>query len=117
MERGATEFKRGSDLRTSARAGAPASLVCENCGEEMERNAARDLGWQVRPPVCPNCLRWSVTDTDGGRGDPISIQRRGRFWSVYENGDLLCVTVYRKGAAAVAARLTRDRRGNGHGSA
>jgi hypothetical protein len=28
-----------------------------------------------------------------------------RFWAVYENGQLLCVTVYKKGALAVMRRL------------
>ena len=28
-----------------------------------------------------------------------------RFWGLYESGQLLCVTVYKKGANAVKARL------------
>lgn len=36
----------------------------------------------------------------------IRIERYGRrFWAVYEKGRLLCVTVYKKGANAVKARL------------
>jgi hypothetical protein len=30
-----------------------------------------------------------------------------RYWAVFVNGDLLAVTLYRKGALAVAAALTR----------
>jgi hypothetical protein len=37
----------------------------------------------------------------------ITIERyRGkRFWAVYEDGALLCLTVYKKGAKAVKERL------------
>lgn len=36
----------------------------------------------------------------------IAIHKYGaRFFAVYVNGELLAVTVYRKGAEAVAARL------------
>ena len=33
-----------------------------------------------------------------------------RFWAVYEDGQLLCVTVYKKGALAVMRRLQQMRR-------
>lgn len=32
-------------------------------------------------------------------------ERYGRYWAVYEDGSLLCVTVYKKGASAVIERL------------
>lgn len=115
MELGETEFKRGSDLRESPNAGSASYLCCESCGGHAEQGAASDLGWQVRPPVCPDCLRWSVTDAKGDEPSLITIRPRGRFWSVYDRGELVCVTVYRKGAEAVAARLTADRRASGHG--
>lgn len=35
----------------------------------------------------------------------FEIERYGRYWAVYEDGGLLCVTVYRKGARAVIARI------------
>jgi hypothetical protein len=35
----------------------------------------------------------------------VKRYRRTRFWAVYEAGVLLCVTVYKKGATAVKARL------------
>lgn len=37
----------------------------------------------------------------------ITIQRyrKTRFWAVYDAGELVCVTVYKKGANAVKARL------------
>jgi hypothetical protein len=39
----------------------------------------------------------------------LSIERyRGtRFWGLYEAGQLLCVTVYKKGAEAVKTRIQR----------
>ncbi len=35
----------------------------------------------------------------------LEIRPYGRFWSVTENGELLCVAVYKKGANAVKARI------------
>lgn len=35
----------------------------------------------------------------------IERYRKTRFWAVYEAGELVCVTVYKKGAKAVKARL------------
>lgn len=35
----------------------------------------------------------------------IERYRRTRFWGLYEAGELLCVTVYKKGALAVKERL------------
>jgi hypothetical protein len=114
MEQGETEFKRGSDLTETPNLGSASYLSCESCGGHAEQGAASDLGWQVRPPVCPDCLRWSATDSEAAPS-LITIRPRGRYWSVYDRGELICVTVYRKGAEAVAARLTADRRSNGHG--
>ena len=39
----------------------------------------------------------------------LNIERyRGtRFWGLYEAGQLLCVTVYKKGAEAVKTRIER----------
>jgi len=35
----------------------------------------------------------------------LEIQRYNRYWAVYDNRDLVCVTVYRKGAEEVVKRL------------
>jgi hypothetical protein len=35
-----------------------------------------------------------------------SRYEKSRFWAVYDEGKLLCVTVYLKGAMAVVERLT-----------
>lgn len=37
----------------------------------------------------------------------IERYRHTRFWGLYESGQLLCVTVYKKGAAHVKARIER----------
>ena len=37
----------------------------------------------------------------------IERYRRTRFWGLYESGALLCVTVYKKGAATVKERIER----------
>ena len=36
----------------------------------------------------------------------ITKYRHGDYWGVYENGELLCVTVYKKGAQAVVRRVS-----------
>jgi hypothetical protein len=36
----------------------------------------------------------------------MSIRKYGRYWGVYDaNGALICLTVYRKGAAEIVRRL------------
>ena len=38
----------------------------------------------------------------------LTYSRYGRrYWAVYDSDDLLCVTVYKKGAIAVIQRVTR----------
>jgi hypothetical protein len=37
----------------------------------------------------------------------VERYRRTRFWGLYEAGQLLCVTVYKKGAEAVRTRIER----------
>jgi len=37
----------------------------------------------------------------------VERYRRTRFWGLYEGDELLCVTVYKKGAQAVKERLER----------
>lgn len=37
----------------------------------------------------------------------MTITKRGRFWAVYDaDGQLVCLTVYKKGAREVVRRLT-----------
>ena len=38
----------------------------------------------------------------------IERYRQTRFWAVYDAGELVCVTVYKKGANAVKHRLERS---------
>ena len=35
----------------------------------------------------------------------LTLQKYGRFWAVYDQGSLVVVTVYRKGALEVMRRL------------
>ena len=41
-------------------------------------------------------------------------ERYGRYWAVYEDGSLLCVTVYKKGANAVIERLAPGKEASDH---
>ena len=57
-----------------------------------------DAGWPV-----PEEAQLEV-----GTGDPFNIEVKkysDRTWAVYLNGELLCVTVYKKGAFAVESVL------------
>ena len=37
---------------------------------------------------------------------PMTMKKFGRFWAVFDGTQLVCVTVYKKGAAEVIRRLT-----------
>ncbi len=115
---GEVAFERGSDLYSSVLAENSGALVCECCGARIDADSAPDLGWQIRPPVCPDCLRWSAASDAAcvaDRSSTLRIERRGRFWAVLEDGELVCLTAYRKGARAVVRRLGAVPEGNGHG--
>jgi len=44
----------------------------------------------------------------------MTIERHGRHWAVYDDHDrLICLTVYRKGAAEVIRRLSKTNEGPG----
>ncbi len=46
---------------------------------------------------------------DSDASDEYAFARYGRFWAVYDPvGGLVCVTVYKKGAAEVIRRLSPD---------
>jgi hypothetical protein len=58
-------------------------------------------------------LHWPpAADAVAGNAEQICVTRypHSRFWAVYENGQLLCVAVYKKGALAVMRRLQQARR-------
>ena len=42
--------------------------------------------------------------------DGFTIEKWDRFFALYENGELLCVTVYKKGAMAVQNRIENLKR-------
>ena len=37
----------------------------------------------------------------------LTFRRYGKYWAVYDADELLCLTVYKKGAKAVIERLAR----------
>jgi len=39
----------------------------------------------------------------------MRIEKYGKFWAVYENEELLCVCVYKKGAESVMNRLQNSK--------
>lgn len=55
-------FKRGCDLGEEPRAENDDTVTCVDCGATESDQRAYEGGWQLVPPVCPNCLRWTVVD-------------------------------------------------------
>jgi hypothetical protein len=55
-------FKSGKDLAAETSAATTDTVTCEACGTVETDEEAYEHGWQMAPPVCPACLRWSLTD-------------------------------------------------------
>lgn len=56
-------FKSGKDLGEETRIDDGDSVTCVDCGAVESDQSAYDGGWQLAPPVCPDCLRWiAVSD-------------------------------------------------------
>ena len=47
--------------------------------------------------------------------EKFRIEKWGRFFALYENDELLCLAVYKKGAKAVLNRIQELKRLNGGG--
>jgi len=98
---GELSFKSGKDLAASTVVTPSEVLSCESCGQRVACATAIASGWQLQPPACPDCLRWAVSQVESR----FHIEKRGRFWAVLDGETLVCITVYRKGAEAVVARI------------
>lgn len=61
-------LKSGRDLGEEALIDSDDTVACESCHVIETDEAAYGNGWQLDPPVCPDCLRWSavVVDEDCG---------------------------------------------------
>lgn len=55
-------FKSGKDLGEETRVEDEDTVTCEVCGARESDQSAYEGGWQLVPPVCPNCLRWAPVD-------------------------------------------------------
>jgi hypothetical protein len=54
-------FRRGCDLEPEA-----SDIACESCDAVAgSREEAAAVGWQIDPPVCIDCLRWTPVQTAG----------------------------------------------------
>ena len=51
-------FKSGKDLGQQIRVSDDDTVTCVDCGTVESDQSAYDTGWQLAPPVCPDCLRW-----------------------------------------------------------
>ena len=57
-------FKSGKDLGEETRVDDDDTVTCEDCGAVESDEAAYNTGWQLEPPVCPKCLRWTAVFDD-----------------------------------------------------
>jgi hypothetical protein len=55
-------FRSGKDLGEETRTGCVDTVTCSDCGRVESDENAYAAGWQLRPVVCPDCLRWTLTD-------------------------------------------------------
>lgn len=51
-------FKSGKDLGEETDGVDEDTVTCLDCGAKASDQNAFEGGWQLAPPVCPNCLRW-----------------------------------------------------------
>lgn len=58
-------FKRGADLKGETRTDDDDTVTCVDCGAREPDQTAYEAGWQLVPPVCPNCLRWDALTSEG----------------------------------------------------
>lgn len=52
-------FKSGKDLGEETRVEDADTVCCVDCGSVESDEQAYENGWQLEPPVCPDCLRWT----------------------------------------------------------
>jgi hypothetical protein len=57
-------FKSGKDLGEETLLAEEERVTCVDCGATASDQSAYESGWQLVPPVCPNCLRWVATARD-----------------------------------------------------
>ena len=55
-------FKSGKDVAEETCVDDDDTVTCVDCGAVESDESAYQSGWQLTPPVCPNCLRWSAVD-------------------------------------------------------
>lgn len=55
-------FRRGCDLRKETRIEDEDTVTCLACSKVQSDEVAHDGGWQLVPPVCPDCLRWELVE-------------------------------------------------------
>jgi hypothetical protein len=55
-------FKRGVDVSTDTRFEDDDTVTCICCGAVESDSSAHQNGWLIDEPICPDCLRWELTD-------------------------------------------------------
>ncbi len=57
-----TMFKSGKDLGEETQVDDDDTVICVACRAVESDESAFQNGWQLVPPVCPNCLRWALVE-------------------------------------------------------
>jgi hypothetical protein len=55
-------FKSGKDPGEETRTALVETVTCIECAKVETDERAYEEGWQIDPVVCPDCLRWTLTD-------------------------------------------------------
>jgi hypothetical protein len=55
-------FKSGRDLGTETNIDEDDTVTCLGCSTVQTDQAAYEGGWQLVPPVCPDCLSWKAVE-------------------------------------------------------
>ena len=78
-------FKKGGEMKSCA------ELGCKLAGTGYSAYCNED-----------NCL---YPEKQRKEGEKMTVKKYGRFWAVWDGEELICVTVYKKGAEEVTKRL------------
>lgn len=63
-------FKSGKDLGEEKGVCSDETMTCSDCGAVQSDRSAYEEGWQLAPPVCPNCLTRLIGDEVCCFGNP-----------------------------------------------
>lgn len=88
----------------------PNGLVCDYCGARIDGYGVTPSYFLIHLRYCNEaCLEAAEEERRRvWRAKELSVEKYGRHWKITDgNGELVCLTVYKKGAAEVMKRLQK----------